>query len=75
MRNHIVRTAVFALLITSFSWGQTPSGEIIGTVTDSSGAVTPNATATLVNPATNATRTAKTNDSGIFDFPALPPGD
>ncbi len=43
-------------------------------VKDSSGAVLPGATVTVVNKATNATRTTSSNEVGLFDFPALPPG-
>ncbi len=49
-------------------------GEIAGEVRDPAGATVPSATVTLTNTATNAVRTATTNDSGIYDFPALQPG-
>src|SRR5438132_1068077 len=49
-------------------------GTITGEVRDSSGLVVPGATVTVVNKATNATRTATSNEVGLFDFPALPPG-
>ena len=49
-------------------------GTITGEVKDSTGAVVPGATVTVVNKATNATRTTTTNAVGLFDFPALQPG-
>src|SRR5213596_847764 len=49
-------------------------GEITGVVRDSSGAVIPGATVAVTNPATNATRTAMSNEAGIYHFPALQPG-
>src|SRR5439155_13250259 len=49
-------------------------GTISGQVKDTSGAIIPGATVTVVNTATNATRTVVTNEVGLFDFPALPPG-
>ena len=49
-------------------------GTITGEVKDSTGGVVPGATVTVVNKATNATRTTPTNAVGLFDFPALPPG-
>ena len=49
-------------------------GEITGVVRDSSGAVIPGATVTVVNPSTNFTRTAITNEAGVYSFPALQPG-
>ena len=32
------------------------------------------ATITVVHPATNTQRTVKTNNNGLYDVPALPPG-
>jgi hypothetical protein len=50
------------------------NGTITGTVKDSTGAVLPGVTVTVVNTATNATRTSVSNEVGLFDLPALPPG-
>src|SRR5713226_7926230 len=49
-------------------------GEITGEVKDQSGAVAPNATVTVTNTGTNASRTTNTNEAGIYSFPALVPG-
>ena len=49
-------------------------GTITGEVKDSTGAVVPGVTVTVVNKATNATRTTQSNAVGLYDFPALPPG-
>ncbi|MDX2181838.1 MAG: TonB-dependent receptor [Bryobacteraceae bacterium] len=49
-------------------------GDITGIVTDSSGAVVANATVTITNKGTGASREAKSNDSGLYAFPALTPG-
>jgi len=49
-------------------------GTVTGEVKDSSGALVPGATVTVVNKGTNATRTTTSNGVGIYDFPALPPG-
>src|SRR5216110_926764 len=49
-------------------------GTITGEVRDSSGLVVPGATVTVVNKATNATRTTQSNEVGLFDVPALQPG-
>jgi hypothetical protein len=49
-------------------------GGITGTVTDSSGAVLPNTTVTMVGDQTKLTRTQKTNESGSYDFVSLPIG-
>jgi hypothetical protein len=61
------------LLLCAASFAQT-LGTITGEVKDSTGAVVPGATVTVVNKATNATRTTQTNAVGLYDFPALPPG-
>ncbi|HZN11891.1 MAG TPA: carboxypeptidase-like regulatory domain-containing protein, partial [Blastocatellia bacterium] len=68
--------AAFLLLLTPFSplHAQTTSGEISGSVTDPSGSVVPGVVITLTNPATNAVREVKTNDSGLYAISALPPG-
>ena len=65
--------AWFWLFLCAPSWGQT-LGTISGEVKDSTGAVIPGVTVTVVNKATNATRTSISNGVGLFDFPALPPG-
>ena len=54
--------------------GQTIFGRISGTVTDSSGAVIPNASVTVRNNATNLERTAVTDDEGFYTVTNLPVG-
>jgi hypothetical protein len=53
---------------------QTPSGEISGVVTDQTEAIVAGVKVTLTNIATNAVREVQTNESGLYSFPALPPG-
>src|SRR5467141_1704728 len=50
------------------------TGQVVGTVTDPSGAAIVAAAVTLTDTATNATRTAVTNDSGRYNFSNVPPG-
>ena len=75
---NLVRVAFAAvlslILIAGLSLAQTPTGEITGTVSDSTGGVVPDANVTVTNTGTGAQRSAKTNDSGIYDFAALTPG-
>src|SRR5262249_29962800 len=69
--------AVFCLLVLSLSSSNLPAqtqGEITGVIRDTSGAVVPGATITVTNPATNFTRTAVSNEAGVYNFPALQPG-
>lgn len=49
-------------------------GDISGIVSDSSGAIVPNAAITITNAATGASRETKANASGLYSFPALTPG-
>jgi Carboxypeptidase regulatory-like domain len=51
-----------------------PTGNITGTVTDSSGAVIPNVRVTATNQGTNAVRDALTNEDGDYTIALLPPG-
>ena len=53
------------------AWAQVDTGTILGTVTDSSGALVPNATVTITNQATAAPLTAKTAADGRFEFTPL----
>jgi len=59
----------------SFAWGQAfVSGSISGSVTDSTGAVIPEATMTLTNLGTNAKLTTQTDPTGFYKFLNLSPG-
>ena len=49
-------------------------GTILGTVTDNSGAVVPNATVDVTNTATNVTNHVQTSASGDYTVPYLQPG-
>jgi len=50
------------------------TGAVTGTVTDSSGAVIPNATVTATQTETGQERTATTSADGTYRFSLLPPG-
>ncbi len=54
---------------------QSNAADLQGTVTDTTGAVVPNATVTARNPATNVTRDATTNDQGLYRIINIQPGD
>ncbi len=57
------------LLITGISvYGQAVTGTVLGTVTDSSGAVVVNAKVTLTNSGTATVQTIETNASGNYTF-------
>jgi hypothetical protein len=63
----------FLLPEATFSQGETTSA-IVGQVRDASGAAVPEATVTVLNKETGLKRTAKTDESGRFNFPQLKPG-
>src|SRR3979490_878122 len=54
---------------------QSDTSSLSGTVTDTSGAVVPNAQVTIHNNATLADRTITSNESGVFTLTNLSPGD
>src|SRR5258708_18202168 len=73
------RSAVLVLILVLLGivipvHAQTPSGEISGTVVDTSGLAVPGVTITLTNPATNVVRNVQTNESGVYVIAAIPPG-
>ena len=53
---------------------QAVTGTILGTITDSSGAVMPGTTVTLRNTGTGLTRTVTTDAAGEYTVPSLPTG-
>ena len=56
----------------SASWGQaTNSGDIRGTVTDSTGALVPGVTVTVTNVDTGVTKVLSTNKAGLYDTSSI----
>lgn len=53
---------------------QVPGGSLTGAITSESGAALPGVTVTIRDEATNAVRTASTSTEGLYNVPALPPG-
>jgi hypothetical protein len=64
---------IVALLITPL-FSQTTTSRIDGSILDESGAVVPGAKILAVNMKTQAKSETKSNDQGIFVFPAIAPG-
>jgi hypothetical protein len=62
------------LLIESAAWGQTGTSSLRGVVLDNSGAAVVGARITLVNTARALQRATRSNNSGEYEFLALPPG-
>jgi hypothetical protein len=61
-----------ALAVSSSAYAQRTTGEISGTVMDSTNAVLPGATVVAVCSDTNLTRTVVTDTQGGFSIPELP---
>lgn len=60
--------AIAALMSGTLSFAQsTNAGDIRGTVTDTTGAVVPGATVTVLNTETGVSRTYTTNQDGVYD--------
>src|ERR1700722_14369739 len=76
MRNLCRASAMFALLVVSMTaaYSQAVNGTLLGSVTDSTGAVVVNAKVTITEQNTNVSRTAMTNESGNYTFGDMPPG-
>src|ERR1700674_3323139 len=63
-----------AMAASSLVYAQAVNATLLGTVTDSSGAVVGNAKVTITETNTAVSRTGETNSSGNYAFPDLPPG-
>ena len=63
-----------SLLTPAWAYAQA-TGQINGSVADSSGALLPGVTIEATNTATGAIRTAATGTDGLYTIPLLPPGD
>src|ERR1017187_9857531 len=62
------------LLTAGFGYSQAVNATLLGTVSDSSGAIVPNAKITLTEVNTGTVRSGQTNESGNYTFPDTPPG-
>src|SRR5215813_8959114 len=67
--------AVLVFVLAPLGQSQLGTGTINGIIEDSSSAIVPDATISVRETATGITRTLKTNDSGQFNVPVVPPGD
>lgn len=66
---------VLLLAFASLTWSQTGTSTIRGTITDPQGRVVSGANVTLTNTGTNAMRTTKSTDAGVYIFDLIVPGD
>jgi hypothetical protein len=70
----LFKLTVAILLSVCSASAQTATGEITGSVIDSSGAAVAGAKVILVEQATNQTREQTSNSAGLYEFHALPRG-
>src|SRR5579871_2703472 len=73
VREWALRALCISLLAFA-AFAQSERGTITGVVHDSSGAIVPGATVTIINQSTNVNLTAATNEAGEYTMPSLPPG-
>jgi len=69
-----MRFLIALALLPLAAHAQVISSQISGTVFDSSGAVVPDASVTVRNTGTGQTRSARSNEAGLFILPDLLPG-
>lgn len=70
----LLTAVIFLSVSAGVAQTQSNAADLNGTITDPSDAVVPGATVTAKNIGTGVSRTATSNDSGVFQFIALPPG-
>lgn len=68
----LARTVFAAGWLLGSAYSQAPTGSIIGTVTDESGAVIPGASVSILGKATGLKRTAVSSADGTFNILSLP---
>jgi hypothetical protein len=73
-RGTAVLCALLVCLFAAPTAAQEQTGAIRGVIRDSSGSVIPGVTVEARNKATGAVQTTVTDGTGIYRFPALPPG-
>lgn len=72
MKSKVLLVLVLVCALSALVAAQTDTGRLIGTITDPTGAVVPNAAITITDTGTGHTLSANTGDSGQYVFNALP---
>src|SRR5258707_260741 len=70
----VLSLVLLALAGQRTGWAQAITGEIVGTVMDSTGAVVPNARIVITNTGTQEKRQTKSGGAGEYTFSLLQPG-
>src|SRR5439155_15799646 len=74
---HFIQPLLLALVLAlapSSLFSQAITANVVGTITDPSGAAVPHATVVVRNQQTNQSRSATTDGQGKYEFPFLPVG-
>src|SRR5438067_1954745 len=66
--------ATWLLVLPPYAFAQQTTGAIRGAALDPSGTLVPSVQVTATNNATGASQTVRTDGSGNYGFPLLPPG-
>jgi Carboxypeptidase regulatory-like domain len=74
MKHFAVGASAWLLLVMSVNALGQATTTLSGTVQDASGALIPGVEITAINDATSVATMTLTNDSGVYNFAALPPG-
>jgi hypothetical protein len=75
---NLLATGFFVVLLIhagDVAYAQVVTSTLSGTVQDTTGAVVPGATVTVVNRSNKSSRSTRSNSEGIFTFPSLNAGD
>src|SRR5687767_15903932 len=76
MKRFVIVAAFIVTNLLTPAWSHAQAtGQINGSVADSSGALLPGVTIEATNTATGAVRTAVSGSDGLYTIPLLPPGD
>src|SRR5690349_12825797 len=70
----LILATLFGSCLAPFTFSQTSTGTIVGTVKDSSGASVADAKVVVTNTGTNARLEVQSNSEGAYTAPLLPPG-
>lgn len=77
MRNRLLPLVAVLALVFAFTapaWAQTINGNIVGVITDEQGAAVAGVTVSATNVDTGASRSATTNEEGLYRIAGLPGG-
>ena len=75
MKSRFCLTLLLLILAAPLALAQQTTATLLGTVSDSSGAVVPGATIRVTNLANQVSRETKSDDSGAYSMPFLPSGE